>query len=130
MSRGEHYAVGVAFVVLGVLWFILYPLYSQGRYKRHFEKHIDEHYQNRVNKPLAIALDENALQATDAGSLSKIDAGQLKELIETPEHFFIKLASGDAVIVPKAAIDNQAAFKARLTEMGATYVNELNWKWR
>ena len=97
---------------------------------KHFQKHVEENYKNRINKPVEIDFDENSVNAKDFTSESKINGTELKELIETKEHFFIKLTTDLSLIVPKHSIENQTEFKKRVTELGAEYIDELNWKWK
>ena len=115
--------------LFGVLWFVFYPKYAKWNYKRNFKKHIEESYSNRINKPLEIVLDENSMNTKDFVSESKIDGAGLKKLIETQNHFFIKIATDLSLIVPKHSIENQVEFKNRVKELGAEYVDELNWTW-
>ena len=129
-NQNEKFGIGIAFVVFGILWFAFYPLYSKWRYKNHFKKHVEENYKNRINKPVEIDFDENSVNAKDFTSESRINGTELKELIETKGHFFIKLTTDLSLIVPKHSIENQTEFKKRLTELGAEYIDELNWKWK
>lgn len=122
--------VGGIFTGLGVIWFIFYPMYSQWRYKRHFQKHVNENYKNRIHQPVEFELNENSVYVKDMVSESTINGNELKSLIETPGHFFIKLSSGLSLIVPKHTVENQAAFKSLILAFGAEYVNELNWVWK
>lgn len=55
---------------------------------------------------------------------------ELKELIEIKTHYFIKLANGSALIVPKHAITNQEGFKTKIINFGVEHINELDWEWR
>ena len=129
-NQSGKFGIGIAFVIFGILWFVFYPLYSKWRYKNHFKKHVEENYKNRINKPVEIDFDENSVNAKDFTSESKINGTELKELIETKNHFFIKLTTDLSLIVPKHSVENQTEFKKRVTELGAEYVDELNWKWK
>ncbi|MFD0860582.1 YcxB family protein [Sungkyunkwania multivorans] len=129
-NQSGKFGIGIAFLVFGIFWFVFYPLYSKWRYKNHFKKHVEENYKNRINKPVEIHFDENSVNAKDFTSESKINGTELKELIETKDHFFIKLTTDLSLIVPKHSIGNQLEFKKRVTELGAQYVDELNWKWK
>ena len=128
-SKNNSLKVASILGLIALLWFFLYPTYSKWRYKRHFQKHVEENYKNRVHKPVEIEVDEHALNAKDFSSESKINGTELKALIETKNHFFIKLTTDLSLIVPKHSIVHQAEFKKRVTELGAEYVDELNWEW-
>jgi len=129
-NKNEDNGIGIVFAGIAILWFLFYPVYSKWRYERHFKKHVEENYKNRINKPVEIDFNENSVNAKDFTSESKISGTELKELIETKNHFFIKLTTDLSLIIPKHSIENQAELKKRVTELGAEYVNELNWEWK
>jgi hypothetical protein len=130
IKKDENYIGIIISGILAILWFLFYPLYSKSRYERHFKKHVEENYRNRINKTVEIDFEENFINTKDFTSESKINGTELKELIETQNHFFIKLTTDLSLIVPKHSIENKAEFKKCLTELGAEYVDELNWKWK
>lgn len=121
--------IGIVFAGIGILWFALYPIYSKWRYKKYYQKHVEENYKNRINIPIEIDFDENSVIAKDFTTESKIKGTELKELIETKNHFFIKLATDLSLIIPKHSIEDLTEFKKRVTELGAEYVDERNWEW-
>ncbi|MCF1423071.1 YcxB family protein [Mangrovimonas futianensis] len=129
-NRDENYIGIIVFGITAILWFIFYPKYSKRRYKNHFRKHVEENYKNRINKPVQIDFNENSINAKDFTSDTKLNGTEIKELIETKEHFFIKLTTDLSLIVPKHSIENQTEFKKRVTDLGAEYIDELNWKWK
>lgn len=129
-NKNEGYIIGIALAGLGILWFAFYPMYSKWSYKKHFQKHVEENYKNRINKTVEIDFDENSLKVKDFTSESRINGTELKELIETKNHFFIKLTTDLSLIVPKHSIENKMDFKKRVTELGAEYIDELNWEWK
>ncbi|WP_268225708.1 YcxB family protein [Sinomicrobium oceani] len=128
-KKDQNHIRILVFGITAISWFVFFPFYSKWRYKRHFEKHVKENYKNRINTPVEIDFDENSVYTKDFTSESKINGNELKELIETRNHFFIKLTTDLALIVPKHSIENQTEFKKIVTELGAKYVDELNWKW-
>ncbi len=91
---------------------------------------MEENYKNRINKPVEIDLDENSISAKDFTSESRINGTKLKELIETKNHFFVKLTTDLSLIVPKRSIDNQLEFKRIVIQFGAEYIDDLNWEWK
>lgn len=128
--KREEVGLGIAFLIFGILWFLFYPLYSKFRYKKHFQKHVEENYKNRTNKQVEINFEGNSLNIKDFTSESRINGNELRELIETKNHFFIKLTTDLSLILPKHSIENQTEFKKLVTELGAEFINELNWKWK
>ncbi len=126
------YTLGIGFIIIiiiAIIWFVFYPTYSKWRYKKLFNKHIKEHYKNRINKPIEISFNEDGvLNTKDFISESKISGTELKAFIETTEHVFIKLASDLSLVIPKHAIENLSELKKHIVGLGAEYVDELNWK--
>lgn len=130
VNKNENNSIGIVFTGVGIFWFVCYPMYSKWRYKRHYQKHIEENYKNRINTPVEIDFDAQAILAKDFTSESKINGSELKELIEMKNHFYIKLTTDLCLIVPKHAIKDLEEFKKRVTQLGAKYVDELHWKWK
>ncbi|WP_271768107.1 YcxB family protein [Aquimarina algiphila] len=128
--KDKNYIGILVFGITAILWFAFYPIYSSWRYKRHFKKYVEENYKNRIDTSVEIILDENFVKAKDFTSETKINGTELKELIETKNHFFIKLTTDLSLIVPKHSIKDKAEFKRRLAELGTEYIDELNWKWK
>ena len=128
--RDNNYLGIIFFGIASILWFITFPKYSRWRYRKHFKNHVEENYKNRIHRPVEIDFDEKSMYAKDGASESKINGSELKELIETKKHFFLKLATDESIIIPKHAIEDQTKFKTHVTKLGVEYVNELNWEWR
>ncbi|WP_422858094.1 YcxB family protein [Flagellimonas sp. S174] len=129
-NRDESYGGIIAFGFTSVLWFFLYPKYSKWRYERYFKKHVEDNYKNRIDNTVELDFDENYISTKDFTSESKINGAEIKELIETQNHFFIKLATDLSLIVPKHAVTDQEELKKRITDFGANYNNELSWVWK
>ncbi|WP_222927907.1 YcxB family protein [Polaribacter aestuariivivens] len=115
---------------MSVLWFLLYPIYSKWHYKNHFKKHVEENYKNRINKSVEIIFNEGYISAKDFTSESKISGSEIKELIETKKHFFLKLKTDISIIIPKHSINDNHRFKNIINDFGVKYINELNWVWK
>ena len=129
VNKDKNYIGLIVFGIAAIQWFIFYPKYSKWKYKNHFKKHVEENYKNRINKPIKINFEGNSVNLKDFTSESKINGTELKELIETKNHFFIKLTTDLSLIVPKYSIENKAEFKKSVVELGAEYVDDLNWAW-
>jgi hypothetical protein len=122
-----------AFITIALLWLVFYPLYSRGLYRRHYAKHIDEHYKNRLGRSGVLSLDNDALSITDEGSEGRIKYTEIDAVTEIPDYFFVGLKSGMALILPKAKIGEPALsqiIETIIQKSGAPR-NELpDWKWK
>ena len=130
MLKNGQTGFGMLFIGLAVAWYLLYPLYSKWKYKKHFEKHVEENYKNRVNQAVEIKIDDEALYGKDFMSETKIIGTEIKNIIETKVHFFLKLVTEVVLIIPKHTVENQDGFKKIIQDFGAEYVDELNWEWK
>ncbi|WP_158844534.1 YcxB family protein [Algibacter sp. L1A34] len=126
----KSYVITITFVLISIIWYVFYPRYSKWANKRRFQKHIDENYKNRINKPVEISFNEDSVYSKDFSTETKIKGSELNELNEIKNHFFIKLKTGLSLIVPKRAIINQAEFIKKVTSLGAEHIDELNWEWK
>lgn len=124
--------VAIFFFAFAILWYFFYPLYSKGKYKKHFEKHIKENYKNRIGKIATLNFDNesNFMEASDSGTQTKIQATEFDKLIELKSHYFLKLKSELSLIIPKHAVSNQKIFKQLFSDIDLEYVNELDWEWK
>lgn len=52
--------LAIVFFVFATSWYLFYPLYSKWKYKTHFNKHIQEHYKNRIGKQATLVFNQNA----------------------------------------------------------------------
>lgn len=128
--KSQGVEIGILFAGIGIVWYLFYPMYSKWRYKKQFQKYVEENYKNRVNKLIEIDFNENSVNTKDSTTESKIKGTELKELVEIKEHFFIKLTTDSSLIIPKQHVIDFVEFKRKVTDLGADYVNELDWEWK
>ncbi len=126
----NKYTMGIGFLIFAGVWLGCYPLYSKWRYKRYFQKYITENYKSRINKNVEFFIGETSITIKDIASEGKINGAELEELIETQHHFFLKLTTGVTLIIPKHAINSIDELKKNITQMGAEYIDELQWEWK
>ena len=122
------------FIGLGVTWYVLHPYFMKKRYQRHFEKHVEENYQNRFGKVVCLDFEEEFIIATDYLGESKLKIKEITEINEIKDYVFLKLSSGESLIIPKNSITNLNDLKRILTKI-ASDLNiilniDLDWKWK
>lgn len=118
------------FIIFGLLWFLFYPLYSKKTYKKHYVKHVEEHYVNRINTPTEMIINSDFIYAKDHSAEEKIKISEFDKLTELQNHFVLELKRGVSFIIPKKNIVNIGEFKEKILELNIPYNNELNWKWK
>ena len=130
LINNKNYVTTITFIAISIIWFALYPKYSSCYYKKFLKKHVDENYKNRVNKPIELSFNDDFINIKDFTSESKINGSEIKELIETKDHFFLKLKTDLSLIVPKYGINNCSEFINTVTSLGAEHINELQWRFK
>ncbi|WP_256010319.1 YcxB family protein [Desertivirga xinjiangensis] len=95
-------------------------------------RHIKEYYSNKVNQLGILRLDKEFILETSAVGESKIYLTEIKELHETGQHFFVKISTGESLVLPKTQVDTQLLkeqlFKL-LPEHKVIVKEDLQWKW-
>lgn len=122
---------GVIFVIFGILWFLMYPIWEKQRYIKYFKIFIKENYKERLGKIVTLELTDGYIFAKDNGSESKVLTTELEEICEIPTTIFIKLKGGQSFILPKNKISNIDSVTSRLMAL-ADYLKikyEVNDKW-
>ncbi|HPX04958.1 MAG TPA: YcxB family protein [Tenuifilaceae bacterium] len=125
--------IAFLFLAVGIAWYLLQPLYMRKRFLSHYEKYIDENYQNRYGKSVVIEFNSEYIIATDYTGESKIKIEVISEINEIQDYIFLKLATGESLILPKKRIENMDELKGILSKIASDlsikHNIELNWKW-
>lgn len=117
-------------VFLGALWLLIYPLYSNWKYKKTYLKHIKKKYTDRLDHVDALKLgNNNYFYIIERGEEGKIKTSDVDKLIEIKNHFFLQMKKGGAVIIPKYYVLNTETFKKIIIDLNINYVNDTKWKW-
>jgi len=122
------------FIGIGFAWYLLHPYFMKNRYIRHFEKYIDENFQNRFGKSVTLAFEGEYIIATDYLGESKLKIKEIAEINEIQDYTFLKFSSGESLIIPKDRIENINEFNSILTkivsDLSINHNVDLNWQWK
>ena len=117
-----------------ILTLLFYPIYLRRRYKKHYEKYIEDTYKNRFNKPNKIIFDETSINCFDISGETKINLTIIEEIIETSRYIYLKIKTGGNLIIPKLKVENIAMVQTNLISLAnklkINYNKELEWKWK
>lgn len=130
----DRFSLGIIFIVLGMLWFFIYPLWQRRHYINHYKSFIKENYKERLNRIGTLEFNNDFIITRDNGSESKILTTELAQIAEIPTAIFIRLKTGETLILPKNKIDDIGSLTVRLKEL-ANYLNieynmEEKWEWK
>ncbi|WP_088656258.1 YcxB family protein [Geofilum rhodophaeum] len=124
----------LVFIGLGVAWYILHPYFMKKRYQRHFANHVEENYHNRFGKVVSLDFEEEFIIVKDFLGESKLRIKEITEINETKSYIFIKLSSGESLIIPKNSISNLNELNRILTKIASDFdiIQNicLDWEWK
>ncbi|MBL7706394.1 MAG: hypothetical protein JNM21_12695 [Taibaiella sp.] len=120
--------------LVAVLGYFLYPLWDRKRYIRHYEQFIEAHRKERAGKKATLTFSDDFIYAVEGEMESKIPTTEIEEITEINTNIFMKLKSGQSLILSKNKIGELTALilflKAFAEQRGINYLQEQNWKWR
>lgn len=134
LVKNENLVVFILFSLVGFLWYFFYPIWERKHYINHYKGFIKENYNGKVNIMTTIEFNNELIIAKDQASESKVFTTEISEIVEIPSTIYVRLKSGQSIILPKDKIANFSQLRARLKEL-AKYLNinyELDekWEWR
>jgi hypothetical protein len=132
-SGGDDRFLTYYFLSATLLVAIFYPFYFRWRYKKHYERYVSETYKNRFGQISELDLNEEYLTIKDYASDSKVKISEIEKVDEISDNIFIKIKTGETLIVPKKinAIDDFK--KALLNSFKNNKVEwniETDWRWK
>ncbi|MFM9950219.1 MAG: YcxB family protein [Saprospiraceae bacterium] len=121
-------------VILAILWYFIYPIWERNYYVRHYQAYIRENFRDRIGKLLTLTFEDDHLFAKESGMESKIPYSELSSVIEIPATIFLKLKTGEAIVLPKSSIQNLEPLKEKLkaltSALDVPYVLNEQWRWK
>ena len=132
--RDDNFFAIYFFATTAILSALLFPLFLKWYYKNYYLRHCKDVYKNNFGEEVTLAINEDLIQTKDRSGESSINISELTEIGETGQHYFLKLLSGQTVIVPKNKLNNLDEFKITLDSIAKKQNIEqkinLNWKWK
>lgn len=130
----DRVSLTIIFFIIGLLWFIIYPLWERRHYINHYKGYIKENYKDRLGRIATLELSNDYILAKDNGSESKVLTTELEEICEIPSTIFVRLKGGQSFILPKDKISEFDNLKTRLQELAnhlkIKYDIDEKWEWK
>lgn len=106
----------------------------KGKYRKHYEKYLEENYKNQFGKKGVLNFEEDYIVAKDDLGEGKYKVSEIIEINEIAEYFFLKLSSGQSLIIPKQQLKSIEDFNKEIQEIvkqnNFQHNIELNWEWK
>jgi hypothetical protein len=121
------------FLVAGIASLAFFPVYQKSRYKKHYEKYVDENYSQRVKAPCEIDINQPNIFTRDKTGESTINTSEIIEINEIAEYFFLKFSTSVSLILPKRGFDytDMLIELKRIADNNNFAINkELDWQWK
>lgn len=113
---------------------IAYKWYEKKRYSDHYRKNIAENYKERFGLISTLTFAKNQIIEENKLGESKINYESLTEINEIGNYYFLKLLTGQSLIIPKKEIHNNIDFILKIEELKTRFNLknnvDLNWKWK
>lgn len=129
-------SMAIAFIILGALWFVLYPIWERWYYVKHYQGFIDEHFtaKNQAESEINLEFDEEYLFSSDISGEGKFLLSEVQEIVELKTLILIRLSSAFSIILSKEHIENIEEVKHYLQTLAARlnipYQQEQDWQWK
>lgn len=125
----DEIIMGVYFSVMVVLFILFYYKYFSWKQKLNYGRFIEANYASRFGMEETLEIFSDKIHVKDNFGEGDVKASELTGTVEIASHFFINLASGTSLIVPKAQID-VAAMKKDLSHLKRPFEEQLSWSWK
>ena len=121
-------ALGTYFAIMVVLTFFFYGKYFLWKHKLNYRRFIKANYSSRFGMEETLETFPDRIHVKDNLGEGDVKRSEFESVAETGDYFFLQLAVGTSLVVPKAQI-NPADFKKDLLRLKIPFVEDLNWSW-
>jgi YcxB-like protein len=132
--KNANNIMAYSFLALAVYTIFFYPLYLKAHYKNHYKKFIAHAYKNKVGINSTISFNDTQIEIFDRTGESKIKLSEIEEITETGEYIYLRMKTGEALIIPKLKIKELnellKELKGLAEKLNIKFISEINWKWR
>ena len=122
-------AMGVYFAVMVVLLVLFYYKYFAWKQKLNYSRFIQANYSSRFGMEETLEIFMDKIHVKDNFGEGDVKTLEIDGVISIGSHFFINLASGTSIIIPKEKIDSEA-MKKDLAKLKRPFLEELSWSWK
>ncbi len=130
----DNSSLTILFIILGLLWYFIYPLWEQRYYINHYKGFIKENYKGNFGRTITLEWNNEYFLAKDKGCESKVLTSELEDICEIPTIIFVRLKGGQSFILPKDKITDfenvKTSLKALAEHLKINYNLDENWEWK
>jgi len=126
----EHNFILSAYLgFVGIVCGLFFPRYFIWRYKRHYRAYIKENFSNRFGETGNLEIRESTIYFKDKTGEGNINLSEVEKIDETVAHFFVKVSTGQSLIIPKKECEYPAELQEKFKSLGFEINDFTGWKW-
>jgi hypothetical protein len=132
-AAGKNYGISILFVIIGVLWYFLYPIRMKRIHEQRMKEEIKAKFQNHFGAEAAFEVNDSTLRTSDKGGYSDKNYTDVLKIVHLPSETLIIFKNHQTFILPKATTANYDAMKQELNAKAKSLhlkIEDLpTWKW-
>lgn len=118
----DNLTLAAFFGVFAVLWFFISPRLMTKRYKKYFQKHIEETVGDELNEPSTVQLMDDGIHSTSHMGHSIFKYSVVEKIIENDGFTYIYIGKGMALIIPHDRVSGNEV-EEFVAEIGKRKIN-------
>ncbi|RFZ82218.1 hypothetical protein DYU05_16505 [Mucilaginibacter terrenus] len=121
------------FFAAGLMSLVFYPLLQRYSYKKNYRKFVRDKMAYKIGKESILKFGTEYIETKDITGESRINTSEVAEINEIASHYFIRLKSGDGLVVPKTSVATPTFVDDVMSVMqnpDILVTHEPNWKWK
>ena len=122
--------LGMVFIVLGIVWYFIFPSRSKRTHSKFYKKHINENYKARMLSETELSFEDNHFYIKDNSTESKFSATEIEEIIELKRLFVVKIKNGSHILLSKKDANITSRVRAIFNEIGVLTQDNTDWQWK
>ena len=107
--------VAIFGLVIIAMYFLRVRL-EKRKYQKVYEKHVSDTLSQQIQEETSIHFSDSSLYLKEGENLSIIPFTDINRIIEVENHFYITLADGTSIILPKQ-MDDSEVFKTNINQL-------------
>lgn len=129
----KHYPLSIAFLIVGALWYFVYPIRTKRIYKKRFEDEIRANLRDYFDVPAVFEIMDDSLQTSDKRGVSLKKFIDIKEISFIEDATFILFQKNQAFILSKELTENYdemlRELKAKADQYSVIMNDDTDWEW-
>jgi hypothetical protein len=121
------------FFAAGLISLLFYPLLQRYSYKKNYRKFVRDKMAYKIGKESVLKFGPDYIETRDVTGESKINTREVAEVNEIASHYFVRLKSGDGLVIPKKSVATPTFVDDVMSAMQSPDImvtHEPNWKWK